>query len=127
MMSSHIVFKGCDDTVKANLDAYWTTKLERLQKVLVPYRSDTQEIGLTVYYHGNNKGRSRYELRLAVHLPTGALAATAEDKDPKVALDQVIDKLVAEIKRHKDYVRQDYLFKRKSREEIEPETTGPEE
>jgi ribosomal subunit interface protein len=125
MMSSHMVFKGCDDIVKARLEEYWTKKLQRLQKVLVPYKADLQEIALTVYHHDNNNGRSWYEGRLAIHLPTGSLAAEADDKDPQAALDRVADKLVAEIKRHKEHVRQDHLYKRPAHERADLDTTGP--
>jgi hypothetical protein len=47
-MSNHVVFNGVDDAAKARLEAYWTRKLPRLQKLLVPYRTDLQEIRLTV-------------------------------------------------------------------------------
>src|SRR5438552_55432 len=41
-----------------------------------------------------------YEARAVLHLPTGTLAAEADDKDPEVVLDQVADTLVVKIERH---------------------------
>ncbi len=114
-MISHLAFNDCDDTVKATLETYWAKKLPHLQTLLVPYRPDLQDIHLTVYCHQQNPQRSWYEIRGAIHLPTGTLAAKAEDKNPHAALDSVTDKLVTEIKRHKEHVRQDYLYKHKNR------------
>jgi ribosome-associated translation inhibitor RaiA len=125
MMSSHLVFNGCSDTVKAGLETYWAKKLPRLQKLLVPYRTDLQEIRLTVYCHQQNPQRSWYEARAAIHLPTGTLAAEADDEDPQVVLDRVTDTLATEIKRHKERVRKDYIFKRKSRQRADLNAAGP--
>ena len=41
-MSSHLVLSGVDDAVKARLEKYWEKKLPRLEKLLVPYRTDLQ-------------------------------------------------------------------------------------
>ncbi len=114
-MSSHLVLSGVDDAVKARLEKYWEKKLPRLQKLLVPYRTDLQEIRLTVSRHRRNPHGQWYEGRAVIHLPTGTLAAEANDKDPHVVLDLITDALVTEIKRHKERVRRDYLFKRKAR------------
>ena len=48
-MSSHLAFNGCDDVVKSGLQAYWNKNLPRLQKLLAPYRTNVQEIRLTVH------------------------------------------------------------------------------
>jgi ribosome-associated translation inhibitor RaiA len=58
MMSSHLAFNGVADAEKANLETYWARKLPRLQKLLVPYRPDLQDIGLTVYGHQQSPQRS---------------------------------------------------------------------
>jgi ribosomal subunit interface protein len=114
-MSSHVAFNDVDDAIKTRLETYWATKMKRLQKLLVPYRPDLQKIHLTVYHHRNSE-RSWFEVRAAIYLPTGTLAAEANDKDPQAAVDKVTDTLVTEIKRHKEHVRHDYPFKRKNRE-----------
>ena len=124
-MSSHLVFNGVDDVVKARLETYWAKKLPRLQKLLVPYRTELQEIRLTVSRHPRNSHRSWYEVRAVIHLPTGTLAAEANDQDPQAALDRVADALVTEIKRHKERVRHDYIFKRKARDRADLSAAGP--
>src|SRR5262249_33944211 len=114
-MNSHLVFNDCDDATKAHLETYWQKKLPRLQKLLVPYRTDLQDIRLTVYRHPQSREGSWYEIRAVIYLPTGTLATEAHDKYPELALDHVADTLAAEIKKHKEHVRRDYIFKRKGR------------
>jgi ribosome-associated translation inhibitor RaiA len=101
-MSMHLVFNGIDDATKARLESYWAEKLPRLQKLLVPYRTDPREIRLTVSRHQKDSQRPWYEGRAVVQLPTGTLAAEANDEDPQVVLDRLADVLVAEVKRHKE-------------------------
>lgn len=124
-MSSHLVFNGCDDTVKASLEAYWAKKLPRLQKLLVPYRTDLREIRLTISCHRQNAHRTWYEANGVILLPTGTLAAEANDKEARVAVDRVTDTLAGEIKRHKERVRKDYVFKRKTRRHADLSAAGP--
>jgi ribosomal subunit interface protein len=125
MMSSHLVFNGVDDAVKTRVETYWAEKLPRLQKLLVPYSKDLQEIRLTVSHHPQNSHRSWYEVRAVIQLPTGTLAAEADDGDPQVAVDRVADKLVAELRRHKERVRHDYIDKRKARNRADLSAAGP--
>ena len=70
-MSSHVIFREIDAADKAPLEAYWARKLPRLQKLLVPYCADLQEIALTVYRHPRNSHKAWYEVRAVIHLPTG--------------------------------------------------------
>jgi RNA polymerase sigma factor (sigma-70 family) len=114
-MSTHLVFNGIEAAEKARLQTYWEQKLPRMQKLLSPYRADLLEIRLTVSPRGRGSRSAGYEVRAVIHLPTGTLAAEADDKDPLVALDRVADALVTEIKRHKELVRRDFIYKRKSR------------
>jgi len=86
---------------------------------------DLQEIRLTVYRHPQNSQRAWYEARAVVHLPTGTLAAEATNKDPRAVLDRVAETLVKEIKRHKERVRHDYVFKRKARDRADLSAAGP--
>jgi hypothetical protein len=74
-MKIHSVLHGCDEPIKANLESYWSKKLPRLEKLLVPYRPDLQDIRLTVHRHEQNHQRVWYEGRAVIHLPTGTLAA----------------------------------------------------
>ena len=123
-MSSHLVLSGIDDAVKARLEKYWEEKLPRVQRLLVPYPTDLREIRLTVSHHQDTH-RSWYEGRAVIHLPTGTLAAEANDKDSQVVPDRITDALVTEVKRHKEQVRRDYIFKRKARNRADLSTAGP--
>ena len=60
-----------------------------------------------------------------VKLPTGTLAAEASDDDPQAVLDRIADKLVEEIRRHKDKARRDYVYKRKGRNRADLSAAGP--
>jgi RNA polymerase sigma factor (sigma-70 family) len=124
-MSMHWVFNEVDDAVKARLEAYWAKELPRLQKLLVHYPTDLQEMRLTVSHHQPDALRSRYEVRGVIQLPTGTLVAEAEDDNPQVALDRVADKLVTEIRKHREQVRHDYVFNRKTRNRADLSAAGP--
>src|SRR4051794_24720471 len=125
LMSMHWVFNEVDDVVKVRLEAYWAKKLPRLQKLLVHYPADLQEIRLTVSHHRSDAQRSRYEVRGVIQLPTGTLVAEADDDDPHAALDRVADELVAELGKHRERVRHDYVFKRKNRNRADLSAAGP--
>jgi RNA polymerase sigma factor (sigma-70 family) len=124
-MSSHLVLNGVDEAEKARLESYWAKKLPRLQKLLAPFRTDLREIRLTVGHHQQDSHRSWYEGRAVIPLPTGTLAANAENEDPIVVLDRVADALVTEIKRHKERVRRDYISRRKDRDRAGLSAAGP--
>jgi ribosomal subunit interface protein len=124
-MSTQLVFDGVDVAVKSRLKTYWAKKLARLKELLVPYPPDLQEIRLTVSYHQPNSQRSYYEVRGIIQVPTGTLVAEATGEDPQAILDRIADTLAAEIKRHKEKVRRDYIFKRKNRNRADLSAAGP--
>ncbi len=124
-MKIHLVLHGCDGSMKASLESYWSKKLPRLERLLVPYRPDLQDVRLTVHRHEQNPQRTWYEGRAVVHLPTGTLVAEANDKEPRAVLDRLADTLAREIKRHKERVRKDYMFKRKGRARADVSAAGP--
>jgi ribosomal subunit interface protein len=123
-MSNQWVFNGCDAGVKAHLKDYWEKKLPRLRKVLVPYRADLQDIRLAVSCHRKHDA-AWYDAHAVVHLPTGTLAAGATEADGYLALDRAVDKLVREIKKHKEQVRRDHLYKRRRRDRDNLSAAGP--
>ena len=53
LMSSHLVFNGVD-VVKQRLEAYWSKKLPRLEKLLAPYPRISARSGSTVSHHRND-------------------------------------------------------------------------
>lgn len=124
-MKIHLVLHGCDESMKASLESYWSKKLPRLENLLVPYPPDLQDVRLTVHRHEQNPQRAWYEGRAVVHLPTGTLVAEANDKEPRTVVDRLADTLAREIKRHKERVRKDYVFKRKARARADLSAAGP--
>jgi RNA polymerase sigma factor (sigma-70 family) len=124
-MSTHMVFNGIDPALKARLQTYWGERLPRLQRLLSHYRPDLLEIRLTVSHRGRESRNGGYEVRGVIHLPTGTIAAEADDETPLAAVDRVADTLVAEIKRHKERVRRDFVYKRKNRQRADLSASGP--
>jgi RNA polymerase sigma factor (sigma-70 family) len=124
-MRNHWVLHDCGESVKETLKSHWSKKLTRLEKLLVPYRPDLQDVRLTVHRHEQNPQRAWYEGRAVIHLPTGTLVAQANDKEPRAVLDCLADTLAREIKRHKEHVRKDYVFKRKTRARADLSAAGP--
>ncbi len=116
-MNMHWVFEGCNEEEKKSMQAYWAKKWPRLERLLIHYCPDLREIRLTVYHHPQSESHAVfYEVRAVLHLPTGTLVAQERGGDGKAALDKVADKMAEEIKRHKELLRHDYVFKRKRRE-----------
>ena len=64
-------------------------------------------------------------MRAVIHLPSGTVVATANERDPVVAIDRMADALVNEIKRHTEQLRKDYVFKRKGRQRADVSAAGP--
>jgi RNA polymerase sigma factor (sigma-70 family) len=121
-MQTHWVFNDCGEGLKASLQTYWEKKQPRLEKLLRPFRPELRELRLTVYRHEQPR---RWEVRGVLHLPTGTLAAEETEADYKPALDRVADVLVREIKRHKERLRRDYVYRRKNRRREELIAASP--
>ncbi len=111
-MQTHWVFNDCAEGVKAQMRSYWEKKQPRLEKLLQHFRPDLQYLGLTFYRHAHPPC---FEVRAALHLPTGTLVAEETEKDFSRALDRVADVLAREIKRHVERLRRDHLYRRKVR------------
>jgi RNA polymerase sigma factor (sigma-70 family) len=121
-MQTHWIFNDCSEGLKANLQAYWEKKQPRLEKLLRPFRPSLRDLRLTIYRH---EQPPRWEMRGVLHLPTGTLTAEATELDYKPALDRVADVLVEEIKRHKERLRRDYVYRRKNRRREELTAASP--
>jgi ribosome-associated translation inhibitor RaiA len=111
--------------VKTKLSQTWEKKTPRLQKLLASFPNDLQDVRLAVYGHQENPNRVWYELRAAIHLPTGTLSAQEEGDEPLAVLDKIVDALVAEVKKHKEHVRKELVYKRKSRRRSDLTAAGP--
>ncbi|GIW79829.1 MAG: hypothetical protein KatS3mg105_1636 [Gemmatales bacterium] len=124
-MTSHYIWNGCSPHLKDRLSQYWSKKVRRIERVLTPYRPDLVELRLTFHRHSADNKGEWFEGRAVVHLPTGTVVAEANEKDGQVVLDRIADTLVRDIKRHKEQVRKDYVFKRKVRAREDLSAAGP--
>jgi RNA polymerase sigma factor (sigma-70 family) len=111
-MQPHWVFNDCSEGVKREIRAYWEKKQPRLEKLLQHSQPDRQYLGLTVYRHTQP---ARFEVRAALHLPTGTLVAEETEEEFVRTLDRVVEVLAREIKRHLERLRRDHLYRRKAR------------
>ncbi len=115
-MSIHVVLEGLQEQpTRAELELYWHDKVGRIQRLLKGYPEDLYELRLTVHASRKNDETRFYEVRGVVRLPTGTLVCHREGKDVFALIDQIVDNLVRQVKRHRELVRKDYLYKRKNR------------
>jgi RNA polymerase sigma factor (sigma-70 family) len=111
-MQTHWVFNDCPEGLKEQFREHWEEKQPRLEKLLQHFRADLQYLGITVYRHTRPP---RFEVRAALHLPTGTLVAEETEKEFMQTLDRVVDVLAREIKRHVERLRRDHVYRRKAR------------
>src|SRR5919108_1910730 len=112
VMATHWVFNDCDRQTKADAQSYGAGKEGRLSRHLTSFAPDGQDLRLTV---SRQPQPSAFHVRAVLHLPTGKLVAEDTDKQSHVALDRVAHMLVEELKRHKEHLRRDHVYRRKTR------------
>ena len=123
-MSSHLVFNGVGDAVKGE-SVLLGQEAAEAGRAPRPVPRGVREIRLTISHHEHNPRHELYKARGVVNLPTGTLAAEATDDDPQVVVNRIVDTLVAEVRRHKEKVRKDYVYKRKDRNRADLSAAGP--
>lgn len=99
-MSEQLVFKDCRTGIKQVISDYWARKWPRLERLLSTYRPGLRHLKMQVSQNSGN-----YETHLVLSLPTGTLRAHWRSKNHFEALDLAVDKLVAELRRHKEQIR----------------------
>jgi len=114
-MSDHMVFQGCTEQEREGIRSYWQRKRPRLERLLTRFPEDQRELRLTVTHLPK-----RHDLRAVLLLPTGSLAAEASSQSTWEAVDAVTDKLVGEIRRHRELIRHENLYRHKQRREELP-------
>jgi DNA-directed RNA polymerase specialized sigma24 family protein/ribosome-associated translation inhibitor RaiA len=82
--------------------------VSRIERLLTRFPEDQRELRLTVTHKPK-----RYDLHVVLLLPTGSLAADASSATDREAIDAVVDKLAAELRRHKELIRHEHLYRRK--------------
>lgn len=109
-MSDHMVFQDCPDWQKEAIKSYWQQKVSRIEKLLTRFPEDQRELRLTVIHKPK-----RHDVHVVLLLPTGSLAADASSATDREAIDAVVDKLMGELRRHKELLRHEHLYHRKQR------------
>lgn len=120
-MKTHWVFNNCEEH-KQSARALWDKKHDRIERLLKRYDPELCELHLTLYYHEN---RNFWELRAVLYLPTGTLAAHETKGTMHDVINIVADELAREIKRHKELVRKDYLYRRRRKQRQNLSAAGP--
>jgi len=109
-MIEQIVFGRCGAGLKDRVRAHWAKKRWRVSRLLTRYRHDQCELQLTV---GRDAGLFRS--RSVLKLPTDTLVAEGLAETWREAMDQMADRLTAELRRHRERIRHDDAYKRKNR------------
>ncbi len=111
-MSDHMVFQGCATWEKEAIRAYWLQKMPRIERLLTRFPEDQRELRLTATHKPK-----RFDLHVALLLPTGSLIAEASSPTDRDAVDAVASKLAGEVRRHKEVIRREHLYHRRQRRE----------
>lgn len=109
-MIERIVFGRCGAGLKDRVRAYWAKKRWRVSRLLTTFRHDQCDLQLTV---GRDAGL--FKSRSVLRLPTDTLVAEGLAKAWREAMDQMVDRLAAELRRHRERIRHDDAYKRKNR------------
>jgi len=104
------VFQRCSDQEKEDLRSYWRQKQPRIERLLTRFPEDQRELRLTV-----TRKPKRYDVRAALLLPTGSLVAEVSSIAGHEAIDLLADKLAREVRRHREVIRHEDLYRRKQR------------
>ncbi len=110
-METAWAFDNCEH-VAADVEAYWQKKAPRVERLLGPWKDELKRLRGTLYYHPT---RRTWECRMVLQLPSGVLAAEDTAHAWTEAIDEATDELVRQIKRHKELLREEHLYKRRAR------------
>lgn len=116
-MAEQIVIPEESTELKERVSDYWNRKRRRIKRLLQPIPEDQQSLRLSM-----RPAKNGWDVRVILVLPTGTLVAEEQtfhrDEWP-AAVDRVADKLAMEIRRHKEKLRHDDVYRRKRRREDE--------
>ena len=121
-MAKHIIFHNCSTELKPKVRNHWQKKQRRIEKLLTTFPEDQRHLRLSV-----KKEKRGWQAQAVLSLPTGTLVARTEPylQNYQQALEIVTDKLVDEIRRHKEKLRRDALYRRKNRQQRDFATVVP--
>jgi len=113
-MSKQIIFRDCPEDDKQDIRDYWDAELPRFERILRRIPSDQQHLRLNVRCRPG-----AWEVRAVMLLPHDTLVAEEVADNSHAALDRVSDRLVSEIRKHKNQMRKDDLRRHRRRRERE--------
>lgn len=124
LMKMHWAYHNCGETLKGEIQSYTQKKLTRIERLLSHFHPSLQELAITVYHHRQASG-DHFEARTVLHLPTNTLAAQELSDTWREAIDLATDELANQVRRHKEKLRGDWVYKRKRRQREELSAAGP--
>lgn len=107
-MATHLILHDCPPPLRESLSAYWDTKQPRIETLLKTFPEDQRHLRISV-----SITHERYSLRGVLVLPTGTLVAESTAPTLHAAMDEVVDCLVQQIRRHRESIRRDDVYRRR--------------
>jgi DNA-directed RNA polymerase specialized sigma24 family protein/ribosome-associated translation inhibitor RaiA len=113
-MARDIRIRECSTGVSEDVASYWEQKLPRIERLLTRFAADQRQLRLSFAC-----GETGYTALARLVLPTGTLLVRIDPPAPehRAAIDQLVDKLTAEIRRHKERLRHEDVHHRRRRRE----------
>ena len=115
-MTSAIVFRECPARIREGARDYWQSKTGRMERLLAHMPPDQAHLRLSLKQHGIG-----FDARAVLALPTGTLVASSRTTSTGYmsAIDDVVDRLTHEIRRHKELLRYEHVQRRRRRRAAE--------
>lgn len=117
----HWTFRNCD-AKKEEARTYLNSKVRRVIRRLARLGAEDARLELTLYFHS---GRDSFELRAVLRLPAGTLVASEEQRDLRYVIDEVVDELTRQLRKHKARMRREHVTRRRREREQELATATP--
>jgi phosphoglycolate phosphatase-like HAD superfamily hydrolase len=114
-MARDIRIRECSTGVSEDIASYWEQKLPRIERLLTRFAADQRQLRLSFAC-----GETGYTSLARLVLPTGTLLVRTDPPalEHRAAIDQLVDKLTAEIRRHKERLRHEDVHHRRRRREL---------
>ncbi|PMB51974.1 integrase [Fischerella thermalis CCMEE 5201] len=118
-MVQHLIFHNCPDTVKEGIRNYWSRKQPRIARLLQTFPEEQRHLRLMVDHNPDG-----YQARAVLMLPTQVLVAQSKTRQDvyQAAIDEAVDILAEEIRRHKDKLRRDRTHRKKQQQQTDVAT-----
>jgi DNA-directed RNA polymerase specialized sigma24 family protein/ribosome-associated translation inhibitor RaiA len=113
-MTGNLRIRDCSTGVSEDVASYWEQKLPRIERLLTRFAADQRKLQL-----GFVCLETGYTAWAMLVLPTGTMLARIDPPVPdhRVAIDQIVDKLTMEIRRHKERLRHENVHHRRDHRE----------